>query len=294
MDIQKVHELAEKLWCRQLIVKMKTAILLFGDYRQFEKASISHEFFKYMDVDFFISTWDKTTSYDEHYDSNIEKITDYRINKFLLKNAVFHSIVDENLYANKSSTEKMIFHWKVLAKALRESTVEYDCVCLLRIDFYIKSFNYDELVLESQSNKLHVGYGGYVEEEDNLYNIADVSYSGKPEIVLDYIDRIPEAPIASHYDFGCIVNYSLIEVEVQKSIIGLLVRPLTAHLITSDHEYNTKSLEDNFENIVILSLIYNKWLHSYTYGTPTLLTLKEFISHIKVHIENFNLKEYEK
>ena len=273
---------------------MKTAILLFGDYRQFEKASISHEFFKYMDVDFFISTWDKTTSYDEHYDSNIEKITDYRINKFLLKNAVFHSIVDENLYANKSSTEKMIFHWKVLAKALRESTVEYDCVCLLRIDFYIKSFNYDELVLESQSNKLHVGYGGYVEEEDNLYNIADVSYSGKPEIVLDYIDRIPEAPIASHYDFGCIVNYSLIEVEVQKSIIGLLVRPLTAHLITSDHEYNTKSLEDNFENIVILSLIYNKWLHSYTYGTPTLLTLKEFISHIKVHIENFNLKEYEK
>lgn len=271
---------------------MKTAILLFGDYRQFEKASISYEFFKYMDADFFISTWDKTTSYDKYYNPDTEKITNYRVNKFLPKNAVFHSIIDENLHENKTSTEKMIFHWKVLAKALKESTVEYDCVCLLRIDFYIKSFNYDELVLESQSNKLHVGYGGY-KEEDGLYNIADVSYSGKPEIVLDYIDRMPEAPIASHYDFGCIVSNSLIEPEVQKSIIGLLVRPFTRHLITPDHKYNIKSLEDNFENIVILSLIYNKWLHSYTYGTPTPLTLKEFVSHIKVHIENFELKEYE-
>lgn len=273
---------------------MKTAVLLFGDYRQFEKASISYEVFKYMDVDFFISTWDKVTLYQKHLEEYTENITDYRVNKFLPKNAVFHSIVNEDLHKNLTVTEKMIYHWKVLGSALKQSTVKYDCVCLLRIDFYIQSFNYEELILEAHSNKLHVGYGGYKEEEGEFYNIADVSYSGKPEIVLDYIDRVPLSPIGSHYDFGCIVHYSHIEPEFQNSIIGMLVRPLTGTLIGPDHKYNVELLEDCFESVALLSSIYNKWLHSFTYGTPTPLTLKEYIVHFKEHIENFKLEDNEK
>lgn len=272
---------------------MKTAVLLFGDYRQFDKASISLECFKYMDADFFVSTWDKTMSYDMHFNTDTEDITEYRINRLLPRNAVFHSIEDEDKYLNLTRTEKMILHWKVLGEALRKSGNDYDCVCLLRIDLYIETFRYDELVKESQSSKLHVGFGGWNENEEGQYSVSDVSYSGKTETVLKYIDMLPVAPIASHTDFGCILKHSHIELENQKSIDGLLVRPLTATLIGVDNKSNVKLLRDNFENVLLLNLIYNNWLHNYSYGNPKILSLKEYVNYFKEHINNFKIEDYE-
>jgi len=272
---------------------MKTAVLLFGDYRHFDKASISLEYFKYIDADFFVSTWDKTMSYDVHLNTYTEFITEYRINRLLPRNAVFQSIEDEDRYLNLSRTEKMIRHWKVLGEALRKSSNDYDCICLLRIDLYIDSFRYDELVKESQSNKLHVGFGGWNENEEGQYSVSDVSYSGKTETILKYIDMLPIAPIASHTDFGCILKYSNIELENQKSINGLLVRPLTASFLGEDPKSNEKFLKGNFENVSMLNLIYNNWLHGYSYGNSKTLSLKNFIKYFKEHINNFKIEDYE-
>ena len=187
----------------------------------------------------------------------------------------------------------MILHWKVLGEALRKSSNDYDCVCLLRIDLYIETFRYDELVKESQSNKLHVGFGGWNENEEGQYSVSDVSYSGKTETILKYIDMLPVAPIASHSDFGCILKHSRIELENQKSIDGLLVRPLTATLLGEDLKLNNKFLKDNFENVWMLNLIYNNWLHSYSYGNTKTLSFKNYLKYFKEHINNFKIEDYE-
>lgn len=259
---------------------MKTAVLLFGDYREFEAASVSYQVFEHLDVDFFVSTWDKTLEYNKYYDTKTKDITVGKINRHLPSNAVFTSIADEKGLSDLNFTQKMVYHWKVLGDALRESIVEYDIAILLRIDFYIKVFDYSKLVEEATDNKLHVDFGGLEYRDDGTFYVGDVHHCGSPELVLKYIDMLPlNPPLASHTDFGSILRYSNVEVASNKAISGMLLRPTTSKLIGDNHIRNLEFLERNYINYIALYEIYTNWWHtSDSYGDGARVPFKEFYS----------------
>lgn len=266
---------------------MKTAVLLFGDYREFESASVSYQVFEHLDVDFFVSTWDKTLEYGKYYDTKTKDITVDKINRYLPSNAVFTSIANEKGLSDFNFTQKMVYHWKTLGKALRDSAVEYDIAILLRIDFYIKVFDYSKLVEEGTDGKLHVDFKGLDSRDDGTFYVGDVHHSGSPELVLKYIDMLPlNPPLASHMDFGSILRYSNIEVASNKAISGMLLRPTTSKLLGNNHARNLEFLERNYINYIALYEMYTNWWHkSDTYGDGARLPFKEYLS--KNYLDGF-------
>lgn len=254
----------------------KVAVLLFGDYREFETASSCYEVFKEFDVDYFVSTWDKTTVYNEYYDTKVEDVTERRVNKFLPTNAVFISTLDENQFSKLNYTQKMVKHWKVLGDALKERKEEYDIVCLLRIEFYIQHFDYRVFINEGSDKKLHIDFKG-LEVIEGLYSVGDRYHVGSPELILSYIDMLPlEAQLTSHIDFGSILKWSSIPIAKEASISGLLLRPTTAKILSRNHKNNIETLNRNFANIYTLYELFTYWHHDY--ANP--LSFKEYINNI--------------
>lgn len=254
----------------------KVAILLFGDYREFETASACYEVFQDFDVDYFVSTWDQTASYNQDLDLNIEIISKERINKFLPSDAVFTSILDESKFDYLDWTQKMVKHWKVLADALRDSDQEYDIVCLLRIEFYIDQFNCNLFIEEGNDNKLHIDSQG-LEKADGYYLIGDRYHIGSPELILKYIDLIPTSTkLASHTDFGSLVRWSSIPIEKVRSFSGGLLRPTVSKLLTNNHKSNIETLKRNSANIYILYELFSRWHHNY----QNKITFKDHINNL--------------
>lgn len=254
----------------------KVAVLLFGDYREFETASSCYEVFQDLDVDYFVSTWDKTTSYNEYFETKLESITEERINRFLPSDAVFTSILDESKFDYLDFSQKMVKHWKVLAEALKESKQHYDIVCLLRIEFYIDYFNCNTFIEEGTSNKLHIDFKG-LEVIDGLYLIGDRYHVGSPELILKYIDMLPlNNTLDSHIDFGSIVKWSTLSIEKVNSFGGALLRPTTAKILTRDHKSNIDALKRNFGNIYTLYEMFTHWHHNDKKG----ITFKEYINNL--------------
>ena len=256
---------------------MKLAVLLFGDYREFEKASISYEVFKDHDVDFFISTWKHTTSYDSSYNTSTKEITLKNFNKFLPKEPEFASIVEESSFPDFDFTQKMIKHWKILGEELKTKKEKYTAVLLVRIEFYITHFDFNQIIEEAKDGKLHVIYGGLTKTDDG-YFVNDISHSSSMEIMLQYIDMLPlDPPMVSHTDFGNLLFKSEIQVADQKSVFGRLLRPTTSNFLTNHHKENIVIMEDNAAVIDELFEHYSVWYHTYIYQNPPTITFKEYL-----------------
>lgn len=255
---------------------MKLAVLLFGDYREFEKASISYDFFKEYDIDFYISTWKQTNSYDSNYNLTKKEITEESFNNFLPKKPTFLSISDEESFSDLDYTQKMVKHWKILGEGLKNRKSEYTSVLLIRIEFYITYFDFNLLVDEGKSGKLHIINRGMV-KEGNDYFVNDISHSGSTEVILNYIDMLRIYPaLVAHTDFGNLLFNSNIEVEEQKSILGILLRPTTSPLLGNNHIKNLSIIENNSDEISELHEIFSKWHHTYSIENPPKKTFKQY------------------
>lgn len=267
---------------------MKLAVLLFGDYREFEKASISFNVFKDVDVDYYISTWDKTTYYDEEYNAQVKHINKELFNNFLNPTPVFISTLKEEDYNELDYTQKMIKHWKVLGEALSNSTKTYDSVLLLRIEFYVHNFNPQALFSEGNDNKLHIALGG-LRKEGSEYTVADVCHSGSKKIILEYINLLPIYPaLVSHIDFGRILHTSKLEVADQSSISGRILRPTTSRYLTNCHDTNIKLLNKNQKKLDLLFELYSVWHHTYSYDNPPKYTFREYLIRQGNNINSFD------
>jgi len=122
------------------ITNNKTAVLLYGEYRQFDIAIKSWDFL--LEYDFYCSLWDTSHQYNKKlnidYFQNINK--DSIINFHKNSNVVLHN---ENIFSNKSElinksrNFKSLFHWKSCIDLLYKSNIKYDKIILMRPDIHL-------------------------------------------------------------------------------------------------------------------------------------------------------------
>lgn len=114
---------------------MRLAVLISGEYREFEIAVKSWDFLKY-NPDCYFSTWNTTSEFNSKLNINInETVTEERIRKYL-PNAIV-KIEDQDNFGLIFNYEKMIYKWMSVIKLMVDSGKQYDAVILIRPDIFI-------------------------------------------------------------------------------------------------------------------------------------------------------------
>jgi hypothetical protein len=169
---------------------MRLAILVCGEYREFELAHRSWDFLTKTDNDVFFSTWDKSIQENKGLDIRVEEnISEEKIKQFL-PNA-FISIVDSGV--NKSlpnNTHRMHYHWKNALSMLNNR--DYTHIILIRPDIFYQNhredyINYDQQI---QSNVL---YGGerITLVGNNVFGVDDTFFLGSFDTMTEFINDLP-------------------------------------------------------------------------------------------------------
>jgi hypothetical protein len=175
---------------------MNIAVLVCGEYREFELAHRSWDFLTKTDNDVFFSTWDKSIQENKGLDIRIEEsITEDRIKQFL-PNA-FISIVDSGVNESlPNNTHRMHYHWKNALKLLEESGNIYTHVILTRPDVFYNSWrgnnseNYYDFDNKIFSNRLYNGER-IVLLGNKLFGVDDTFFLGTYETISKFIKELP-------------------------------------------------------------------------------------------------------
>lgn len=158
----------------------KTAVLVYGEFREFEYAHKTWSFLNYIDYDIYFSTWDVTEESNEFLGTHIrEDVTPDRILKYF-PNAIADVRDDQHLF-NTPET-KMIFHWRNLFNMLTFSGNIYDNVVLLRPDLYLVERNrIDTLLYNLKSDRIYGLSEIMIQEPPSLLFVQDCLFIGKLE-----------------------------------------------------------------------------------------------------------------
>lgn len=145
---------------------MKTAVLIFGEFREFEIAQKSWTFLNKIDYDLYISTWNY--SYEENELLGIhlrEDVTPDRILKYF-PNATIN--IEDEFYS--ISPTKMTYHWRKLFNMVTISGKEYNNILLMRPDIVLYNKN-DEDFINLINSKI---------EGPIIYNLSGIVHSPSP------------------------------------------------------------------------------------------------------------------
>ena len=114
---------------------MKIAVLVFGEFREFENAHKSWTFLNHIDYDLYLSTWNISHEINEEYlNINLcEDVTPDRILKYF-PNAIIN--IDNPITSSYST--KITYHWRKLFNMVDISGKEYENVILIRPELMIK------------------------------------------------------------------------------------------------------------------------------------------------------------
>ena len=180
---------------------MKIAVLISGQYREFEIAVQSWKFIpKGSDVDFYMATWN--ISYDEIYDgkstpdeNGIQHITIERIEKVInLRDFRILPEVEGNTITRYTSLIKNSL------QMLINSNIKYDVVMIMRPDLWVGSSLNNSLILLLQNKMINnILYGaslhyGYM----NMPEVRDCFWLGNQITMLKFLNL----PTPSNYEFG--------------------------------------------------------------------------------------------
>ena len=171
---------------------MRLAILVCGEYREFEQAHRSWDFLTKTDNDVFFSTWDKSIQENKGLDIYIEEeITEDKIKKYL-PNA-FISIVDSDVNASlPNNTHRMHYHWKNAFKVLEESGNNYTHIILIRPDNFYHNYteDYNTFDIRIKPDRLY-GNEKMCLTGKNEYSIDDTFFLGTFDVIKKFITNLP-------------------------------------------------------------------------------------------------------
>jgi hypothetical protein len=143
----------------------KTAVLVSGEFREFELAHKTWSFLNYIDYDMYFSTWNITEEMNELLGIYVhEEVTSERILKYF-PNAIID--IRDDYTSLTSPSNKMLFHWRNAFNMMTFSGIEYDSVILIRPDLYLKEFKSINILL----NDL---------EEDRIYGLSEITIMPPP------------------------------------------------------------------------------------------------------------------
>jgi hypothetical protein len=172
---------------------MKLAVLIYGQYRQFDIAFKSWTFLHELDCDVYVSTWNRSSEVIDNMGINVDfNVTEELFTRYV-PNAVI-DILDENDYPelNKPLTPVLHTHWRNLSRMLKESNKDYDSVILLRTDIFLGiNFPITEFYKFNEPNTLYSFNKIELLGNKSLF-CNDVLFCGHPTTIMNFIDTLPD------------------------------------------------------------------------------------------------------
>ncbi len=179
----------------------KIAVIVYGQYRDFEIAQKSWGFLNDLGCDFYFSTWSRTCNVHWHENVEYRTVTKDMILKFypnaqvsILDEETYQIILSEMFnipnYAQKKS-EKMIFHWKNGLKMIKDSRKPYSQLILTRFDnFFSTTLTPQDFYKLIEDNKIYNNTRGLFLNERNTYTIDDLFFISKFNFLQNFIESL--------------------------------------------------------------------------------------------------------
>jgi len=214
-----------------IYVIMKIAVLVYGQYREFDIAVKSWEVLNNFDCDFYFSTWNKSKQVNE----NLGYRREFNVNEnMILKyypNATV-DILDEINYIGLSNSEKMIFHWKNCLSLLNKN---YDYILLLRFDDYFELSVPSEML--PNLIKPNILYStSILKYNNNRFFLSDIFLLGSYDMMKKLIDTVPTIHSDIHHFLGKHVHDLNLNVEMIEFLHINVIRPNAIEI--NDNEIN--------------------------------------------------------
>ena len=119
---------------------MKTAVLVYGEYREFDNVVNSWKILDRLNCDFYFSTWNKSKQNNNKLGIKREfDVTPDMILKYY-PDAVVDIINQKDipeLDEKWGNSVKIYYHWKNCLKLLKDSKKEYDFIVIIRPDLFL-------------------------------------------------------------------------------------------------------------------------------------------------------------
>ena len=175
---------------------MNIAVVVSGEYREFDLAHVSWPFITWSTVDFYFSTWNTSSEVNDRLDINIkEDVTISRISSHGL-NVIAYAIDKPNSYL--TNQQKMIERWHNGLKLLSNSNLTYDRVILIRPDLFL---DFDENLFYEFVSNIEEDCIYALECTESTNSIQDQLILGTPKSVL----KLTEI----NYDKGLLPNTNI-------------------------------------------------------------------------------------
>lgn len=232
----------------------KVAVLVFGEFREFEIAHKTWEFLNNINYDMFISTWNK--SYETNEKLNIflcEDVTENQIRKYF-PDSIINIEPDQNIGMNSS---KMIYHWRKLFNMMQISGNKYDKVILMRCDIGLKkSIEIESIINGEINNSIIYGLSEIIvfPPPEHLY-VCDCMFIGETNIMRNTFLSFFEPDITKK----CI-HYFLAKHFIENDIyVERIIPDIDSYFIfRSIHRKHEKL---NYEKLKMISEIYEELKH---------------------------------
>ena len=196
----------------------RIAVIVYGQYREFEIAQTSWEFLKNLNCDFYFSTWSKSYSGGNEKNVRVIDIKEENIKKYF-PNTKINILEEKNIsYDHHLNSKKMIFHWKNGLKMITDSGIKYEQIILNRFDIFyeLKTNDITKFYNLKEKNTIYNNRFGLFLNERNTYTIDDQFFIGEYETMSKFINEL-------NYDFEVNVHDYLASaiIELNLKLISL-------------------------------------------------------------------------
>lgn len=226
---------------------MKTAILVNGEFREFDISIKSWKFLQEMDCDVYVSTWKKCIQYSRNINFHLEEdVSEENIRKHI-PNATI-SILDINDFDFSGDVayhnNKQTFHWKNCLKMAKESGIIYDQIMLIRPDDYLfYEPSYDTFRKLNEENLLY-GLTKIIISPQGDYFLMDYFFFGNYTPMSLMIETLPnEMPDNIHTSLAKHIESIGLDVKQIDMFDICLVRPTMRGV----EDINRQTLQNKWE-----------------------------------------------
>jgi hypothetical protein len=240
---------------------MKVASLIYGEYRTFETAIKAWNILDYDNIDYYVSTWDRSREQSIKLNYNNDfKVDEDMISKYLpsakisLKN---HSIWDEGTLEDYFWPAH--YHWKCLYEMVEKSKIKYDIIILHRLDCYLYLHEFVNLINNLDSNTLYSLMPIHKNHNNDWWS-ADTFFMGNSDVMLDFLSKTPKYMDDPHVELAYFIKslkYSCISHPDMYS--NIIRNTMTTYF--DNYFKNNKTLLFNDEYFKYFLQVYEKNIH---------------------------------
>lgn len=223
---------------------MAFAVLICGEYREFDIAVQSFNFLRDLDCDVYFSTWNVSEQNNPGLNFYLkEEITEERIRQHL-PNATI-SILNVDDYNLEHNQPKMVTHWKNAIRMCNESGKSYDSVMIIRPDVHFYNDNPSESLLTYNEPDRLYGEQQIMMIRHNVFHMTDMFFIGCLETMTKYVEAVPLRSPTHIGIADCLVSLGLYLDRIACNVV--VIRPNCRTLLDSELSNRSRIHDKNKE-----------------------------------------------